>query len=666
MGKFIELLKLGKIKGPQQTSFDLSKWKAEFTNSTNPDDVDKSIYDAGLWFDEEFQGIRKTTKEATAFLPVKEPKRMFIGIATREWIAVRGKINERIKSQTKSDAVFIQELLYAPLKSIFGTQISPQGIIDSLVDSIRFPLTSVFPIPDLSTKIDPQHAVEASRVLFLMGQLYNLLEQLWLELVWGDYRYKEVCGRIVITISSNSLHQVEAISDFRRQSRLNETIQLAKDVWEYQLPKAFKDRELRKRKLFTILKKPSGKIRIKVSEASRYEDNPDSAPISHIFLTHEYIDEFIKQIFPQFCNLRLEQVILAYDLLSQIPKQMLNILPPDSGIDSVERATSYAPMFEKNELLNAFRSALDISNDQSKYLIQYMTHNGSVREQLWFKPIIEMPDEKISMLLPALDGVHYFRLVDRLLKDIPNAETQMGKLFENHVRRSLIGAASKFRFAPDLKVYAKSLKFNISETEFEEIDLVFAVGNKIYIGESKASLYPVDPLEKYHYLEKLKADGVGQALRKVDFVKKHLRDFLAKVEFPIDAKKLEVFPLVITNNNLYCGYPISGVPVCDILILARYFDTGTFERLVIRDEKGNMTPTEIEYFYKTRSEATDNFWGYLMHPPQVKCFENYLHLDERPFPTAKGRKTAFFCALEVRPDYEAAKLSISSKKPKIS
>src|ERR1035441_1579822 len=126
MQTFIERIRAGKIKGPQQIGFDLSKWKAEFSKYTTPDEQDISLYQAGIWFDQEFQRLRATTKKATALLPVTNPKKMFIGIATREWIVERNKIDTVLKSQTKSDPVFIQEILQAPIKSIFGTNISPQ------------------------------------------------------------------------------------------------------------------------------------------------------------------------------------------------------------------------------------------------------------------------------------------------------------------------------------------------------------------------------------------------------------------------------------------------------------------------------------------------------------------------------------------------------------
>jgi hypothetical protein len=659
MSKFIDLVRTGKVKGPQQTSFKLEKWNAEYANVSSPSDSDTGLHSAGIWFHRELSRVREATETLSKYLTTPDPKRLFVGLATHEWLLVCRKMAERLQS-SRGKEVFPEELAQGPLTTIFGTQTTPQGVIELSVDSLRFPL-STFTTAVQGIPCQPHQVLEAAINLFVAAQLYHILEQLWLQLIWNDYRFEETGERILISPSSSPVHTAEAVSHFRRQSRQSEAVGLAVNYWRHSLSEPVKRTFLQKRKLFTIIKKPTGKIRVKVSEASRHPENPYAPPVQHIFLTHDYADDYIRNTVPEFRNLTIEQVILAYELLSQIPRQMRDVLPPLTPGTTPEVAMSYAAEFDREELLHAFQKALNTSAAQSDFLLTYMTHTGSVRDQLWFKPIVDLGDGKISILLPAVDGIHYFRLVDHILKDIPNAETKMGELFETHVRQTLAETASSYKFAPDLCVYQKTLHLTVGE-QSEQIDLAVALGHRIFIGECKASLYPAEPLEIHHYLKKLTEDAVPQAQRKTAFVRDHLTDFLTAVDFPIDAHATEVLPLVVTNGNLYCGYPMSGVPIVDILILRRYFEEGKLPISVRTDDNGALTPTRTEEFYTSRSEALNNFVNYLLHPPQVKVFESAVVLEERPLPKDANAKPAAFREFVVRPDYEALKEEIRASR----
>jgi hypothetical protein len=223
----------------------------------------------------------------------------------------------------------------------------------------------------------------------------------------------------------------------------------------------------------------------------------------------------------------------------------------------------------------------------------------------------------------------------------------------------MVELASSYKFAPDLRVYSKSLKFTV-QIAFEEIDLAFAIGNRIFIGECKASLYPAEPIEVHNYHKKLAEDAVSQALRKAEFVYAHLDEFVAAVGFELDSKVIEVFPLIVSNGNLYCGYPILNVPVVDISILALYFEKGMLEHLVIKGDNGELVPTRVERFYTSRLEALNNFADYLLHPPQVKLFESAVVLEERRILTSDRSKPAAYKEFAVRPDYDSFREQIKA------
>jgi hypothetical protein len=653
MPKFIELVRSSKIKGPQQVGFNQDTWDDVYAKISCPDAIDQSLHAAGIWFGQEFTKIREINKELILYASVADPKRFFIGIATREWLVLARKLDDAMRNYSGS-AIFSGELAQAEITTVFGTKVTPEGLIETLVDGIRFPLSTIEPSSAPTVITNPIAAFDAAAKLFFTAQLYHVLEQLWLDLTWNDYRFEEKDGNIVILPSNDPVHRAKAISGFRRQALQVETIHTAVNIWKHKLPEEIRNRGLLERKLFSIIKKPSGKIRIKVSEAARHRDNPYAAPIQHIFLTHPYTDEYVNHAAPQLNNLTIRQVLIAYDLLSQLPRQMAHFLPSDTSIGTIEDAMACTPELEREELYNAFRKALSISDEQALFLIDRMTHRGSVRDQLWFKPIIDLGNGRISLFLPAIDGIHFYRLLDSILKEIPNAEGEMGELFENYVRKKLVEASRNYQFAPDLRVYPKSFHLLGQNKTFEQIDLVFTLGHKVFVGECKASIFPVEPLETYNYLQKLKTEAAAQATRKAQFIRDHIPEFLAKVGFPMDPAAISVSPLVVTNGNLYCGYPMDGVPICDLLILTRYFREGNLPKLVAVDTHGNQTPNEVQQFYTSSREAIENLNQYLMHPPQVQVYENSLALLERPMPSIPGQSVSFK-EYEVRMDYNALK-----------
>ena len=179
-------------------------------------------------------------------------------------------------------------------------------------------------------------------------------------------------------------------------------------------------------------------------------------------------------------------------------------------------------------------------------------------------------------------------------------------------------------------VFPARLKFEESPTEFEEIDLVYALGNAIYIGEDKAIIFPSEPLEKFHYIETLKVEAVGQAQRKATFVRKHLSQFLklTKLDQIVDLASPTVCPVVVTNSPFFSGFEVEGVPITDLFILTKYFRDGYLEKSAYIDASGNIVATAKEMFYEDEAGAIGNHESYLRKPPQLAAFEPYASLDD--------------------------------------
>ncbi len=157
-------------------------------------------------------------------------------------------------------------------------------------------------------------------------------------------------------------------------------------------------------------------------------------------------------------------------------------------------------------------------------------------------------------------------LIDYWLKKGGVKEKERGDNFEKYVKEQLIHVGCKL---------CKRKKFTNAKGEKEEIDILFRVADKLFVCEAKCIHYPMEPVHVHNMLNQLETDkkGVGQALRKVRFIKENSSDFVSDIG---NISNLEVIPLVITNYPLCSGYIRKDVLIVDITTVISYFSPATY------------------------------------------------------------------------------------------
>lgn len=615
------------VKGPQQKGFSVEAWKRAFQLIQNPDARDKALFMSCAWFAVEFENVRRMTGECANLVQSHTPIDAILGFVTHQWAVIKDKTQKAFDAIAQNKEFVSEQISEIRITNVMGAPFDPEVALESLVDGTRFPLSFRFLAPTPSKPPEAEQ-LKALTAMFLLGGYYHTLEQRWLACVWNDYMAISAEGHTWLVPCPWGTHKTQAITRFRQETRYREYATRAANMWLHDLPGDFKKRVL-SRKHFLSSFKRNGKTRVKLTPATAVKSELKAISVTRIMLTHEYLEPLNHKPRPEFAGLCIAQVLDAYELLSHLPDQILTFLPRKMEIHGIEEARRYTPKLDRSELKTAFQKALAIRDTQAIWLIDYLTFNASVREQLWFKPLVKLSDSLLGLVVPAVDGVNFLRLTDHLLKEIKSLEEEIGVLFEQHVRAELLESAAGFKYKDRLKVMPGAVRFDISPTEREEIDLVYALGNKIYIGEDKAILFPSEQLEVFRYIETL-AGGAEQAQRKADFVKNHLPEFLkaTKLDRVVDASLATVCPLVVTNSPFFSGFELMGVPVSDLFILPPYFRTGHLKKSAYTNAKGQLTATSQETFYETEQQAIDNHEAYLRKPPQLTAFEPYATLDD--------------------------------------
>jgi hypothetical protein len=120
-----------------------------------------------------------------------------------------------------------------------------------------------------------------------------------------------------------------------------------------------------------------------------------------------------------------------------------------------------------------------------------------------------------------------------------------------------------------ITIVDQSVKFSPPGEQGEEIDLVIMVANTVLLIEAKYILWPDDSLQFTRYRETIK-EAVKQIKRKHNAVTCHYADFanrLVQLGYtPPTSPKIVC--CVLTNSAVFAGFPIEGVPIVDLIILA--------------------------------------------------------------------------------------------------
>jgi len=638
MGKFVENVRNRLVKGPQQHGFDIDNWRSVYKSVAEPDEQDAALFSSGLWFAKHFENARRLTHEQADQLSLENPVEVIIGMLTQQWLSLNAEVSDAFK-KFRGGVMYTEEVSEMRLQTGFGGTLDPQGAVEGLVDGSRFPLSYKINSPKGGTSSSGSGALTAIINMFVLGSFYNFLEQWWLECVWNDYRALEDDEAAYIEPCPWGCHRVDTVSQFRRESQAYERIQRGYMLWENQYSEDLKRVALNQRPFLRAFIR-RGKIRLNVVEGTRAKNPMSTISLTRDLLTYEYLLPLYKKTLSKFAGLSLTQIMDVYQLFGQLPEQLPQFLPKLGEIKDIPTALRYAPRIEKQELKTALQRALGISDEQFVRLMAYMTFQGKVRDQLWFKPLVKISEALYSIALPAIDGVNFNRLIDELLKEIPDSEKAVGALFERHVRDELARSVESFPYGDRFKLCSDSLKFGVSKRESEEIDLAFVLGAKLFIGEAKSTIYSAEPIEKFNCLRRLE-EGAMQAVRKANFVKKYMVEFLSTTGFDkrVSGGRIDVYPLVITNGKLFSGYEMNGVPVVELFSLTRFFSNNYIERNAYFEENGCLTPSEKLYLYQTEQQAIERIDSYLKSPPQISVYDSFLRLDDNEFriPLVSGK-----------------------------
>jgi hypothetical protein len=263
---------------------------------------------------------------------------------------------------------------------------------------------------------------------------------------------------------------------------------------------------------------------------------------------------------------------------------------------------------------------------------------------LWSAPIVAVPRRDRVMLAPAVfeQCAPLYRVEAWLEKGGINdqgatkgarGKAQRGNQFERTYRAQLCEALRQNDLLRSSSVAADEIKKVDGEGGFpEQIDILFKLGRRLFVGELKFLLTPADPHQWSRHYEKL-AEAASQARAKAASLE--VRRDVAAAALGLseeDVADLPITPLVILNNGYGFSLDMDRCRVIDAMFLRDYIRSPGFETGGAMGRR-KLLSEEITFLYSSEAEASERFDRIMARPGVLIRFLNRVTWDIVDYPS---------------------------------
>ena len=613
---FLELVRKKAAKWPSERGFSKDNWSLAWSASSNNGEVERALFEAGLVFDVLFRELRTLIEDTYK----RQPKvtrsqliRAYTGIANRDRtiIAKPGVMRGFDLTATRTN------------NNRIGNELSSQEIADGCVDAIECAVRSTLNRPFAQVACDD--AFEA--LVFMdkevtISQLYATYEDYWLSLVWGDYQFccidSENGTYEVRQIDSDRSISFE-VSQIRRAKLFAQSVPIVCDGKFYSI--------LSGRTCIDVLK--SGKRKIAISK--RVGDLDDQYQIINALfvLQQSYLqDNFPKSFIDSdhsSIGFTIQDSLEVFRLLVLLAHLSQGRFPSDDSVSSLKKAIEFSPRILRAELIRALVKATQFSFEKCSKILEFLTFKGGRDQDLWCYPLVELDGGEITYLVAALVSPVLQRVVEHWLAKLKVDIADKGKSYERTVLDAINAELTANPTFQDSDP-AVSCRLKLPNQRSEEIDMVFRFGNVVVVGEVKSIVTTDSSISRFRTYEIL-LHAAEQAKRKKDFVAANVCEVFKRLNWQHDdGAAYNVIPVVLSSSSVCVGHTINGVPLSDLRILVKYFESGVVPLFSVNAER-HLAWFEV---YKNFDDAQRNIEGYLRRPPQIS-----LSRDDFQFVTCK-------------------------------
>jgi hypothetical protein len=365
--------------------------------------------------------------------------------------------------------------------------------------------------------------------------------------------------------------------------------------------------------------------------------------IERDMLQRLYTGLFLDAPLPLFGDLEVtcRELSNAWWVLGDLAWQMMEEVK-DRRLSSPEALAAAALTVKVSDLSETLAMALGIQQTRSRSIVEIFICDPSqpstlFPNSLWTTPLLPAAGDRCHIVLaPLLAGEPIRRIEAWLERGGISDQRRLGgrgKPFEAHVRDVIGKRLAENSLITDYVVLPTELK---RVDGSEEVDFLARIGNTLIVGEVKCFLAPVEPMDRFNYLNAID-DAAEQTQRKCNWIDTNRIDVLPKLGVA-DSERLaaiHLVPVVILNRGYGFGLDLDGVAVTDLHFLSLLLGEGEYAGDT-RVERGSIMGAPVK-LYDSQAALERGLHSLLTRPRPLQRYRGTISWTTEPFPTSTGR-----------------------------
>lgn len=631
MGKFTKRVRNDEIVGPLRRAFKPDNWRRAFNDLHAADAVDQNTYAAGLALHNKFEAIRGVLKlSASDAISATTKLRAFVATANHNFFVARDKTrlalaNFQAERDGELDEVYAMEEMEAIKLSLTdGFDWKPNEVMEGLVDGIELPIRMILQAnPNLAgnPRMNRVQWTEVGRELNL-GILYRHAEDVWSDCLWNGYEMIDK-GQVKVFLPQD----VDVLNAFHvglaRRSSLMVSFSIL--AAQFQREALARGARLRIREVCGIERRGKRQV-IKVSNRGVTTAVMEGLNVHRNYAAEPYYEELLTEPLNTLHGLTLSALIDAWTVISRAAHVLAQSIG-DKHLHDIEDADAhallpkYAATLQVEALVNALGVAAGINKPVGRRIVEFFTFRGTAGQEIWAQPLVPVGPDTVAPIFGAAVYPNLRRLVDVWMRQAGLDLARRGPAFEEHVRKVVAEAIVRSKLlSPVAASFNDDYTLRPAGGRDEQIDLVFSVGNTVFVAEAKCILEPTDT--KGIAMHRKTVQGAAeQVLRKANAIEENRATFIADAlrHGMSLTQDFKIKPLVIVSTATHVGVAAQRVPVIDEFILGRFLD-GELEDFAYQPGDPAASKRIRTLFYSNAAEAEERAPQYFESPPQLERF----------------------------------------------
>lgn len=625
------------LKHPTAKAFDPKPWH-EILESAGYSDRDRSLATAAIFCGDQIGSLRThAVEKALAALSRRSAIRLALAQANRNFAVIRRRMKAALDRKKGRQVSHLSHLS----RTIIGgagsqPELNADDLTTAVVDTLPHWFAQALGLADDREALAANFREIGARADAALS-IEHGYRDLWQQSLWEGWHFDFADGKAVFKPTD----QDDALlwnAWVLRQEALSAAPGIIASVGNTKPPS-------KERRTITNVAWRKGGLRLRLGVASK--NQRESAEFDVSAIKSSYLRAFLDLPLSD-TNAALTPRVLVeiWHIIRDLTVLYLEYVRI-SEINCYSDVQQLSLAIDKNILVKSVSDALGLNTEDAAAALQLLTTDTTDMSALfsrgmWHRPLVLFDDATLLLCAPAIVVGSPIRRVELWLQDQGVGErltkSPPGIIFERGVRAriedSLVSneMIDNFSSAPD-GIPKKS-------AGDEEVDALFRVGNRIFLGEVKCFLMPTEPMEHYNYIRKLE-DAAGQAERKIEWLKNR-PDICAKY-LGIDVNQTENYSfssLVILNQASGSSLKIGNTVCIDAHFLGIYLGNSSYRSGGAIDYSNGEIIYAHTDLYGSEQEAADAMMKCFASLPGLQPFIKATGWTSIGFPTSSGKSLA--------------------------